>query len=82
MIDSSGSIGGDHFETTKLFIINTINVLDIERDRINVGFIQFSTSVTGEGVYKLNQFDSREAAIQAVSRMKYAYSILHISTCL
>ena len=70
VIDSSGSIGGGHFETTKLFVMNTLDILDIERDKINVGFIQFSTSVTSEGVHKLNHFDSRAAAIETVSRMK------------
>ena len=73
VLDSSGSIGGEHFETTKSFVINTIDVLDIERDLINVGFVQFSSTVTGEGVYKLNQFESRQAVIDAVTRMKYVY---------
>ena len=48
VLDSSGSIGGEHFETTKSFVINTIDVLDIERDLINVGFVQFSSTVTGK----------------------------------
>ena len=73
VLDSSGSIGGEHFETTKSFVINTIDVLDIERDQINVGFVQFSSTVTGEGVFKLNQFDSRQAAIDAVTRMRYVH---------
>ena len=73
ILDSSGSIGGEHFETTKSFVINTIDILDIERDLINVGFVQFSSTVTGEGVYKLNHFESRQAAIDAVTRMKYVH---------
>lgn len=74
VLDSSGSIGDNNFETTMLFVKNTVRGLDIEQDKTRVGFVQFSTAVNREGVYKLNSFDSREAATDAISRMRWVHT--------
>ncbi len=70
ILDSSGSIGLENFQHIKQFVINVIRMLDIERDRIHVGMVQFSSEVNAEGSYKLNSFRNREQAVKAVQDLE------------
>ena len=66
VIDSSGSIEPHNFELVKRFVSSIVEELDVERQRIQVGAITFSTDVRLH--FHLNAFASR---LQSKVKLKF-----------
>lgn len=69
VVDGSGSIGRQNFETVKAFLKNIVTGLEIESANSRVGFIQFTTASRLE--LKLSDFSSTAQINQAIENVVY-----------
>ena len=69
ILDSSGSIGVDNYQTVKEFVYNFTEVLDIEPDRNRVSVTIFGN--TGSVVFGFDQYNNKTALLEAIEGVPY-----------
>ena len=69
VLDSSGSIGTENFETMKNFVNTFVNSLEIGPMRSQVGVIIFSDAAFVQ--FNLDTYSDRESLIDAVNAIQY-----------
>ena len=69
MLDSSGSIGADNFESMKRFTIDFVNTLKIGPNDTQVGVILFGETATVE--FYLNSYSTKESLLTAIQTIVY-----------
>ena len=70
IIDNSGSIGHDNYESAKDFVTSIIEDLNVGEDRTRVALITYSD--TANLVFNLNRYDHRQEIIPAIAELRYA----------
>ena len=70
VLDSSGSVGEERFETVKEFAKDVLDLVDIENDNIRAAVISFSTDVTG--TFQLDTFvGDKDSMFDAIDNIEY-----------
>ena len=69
MLDSSGSIGTDNFESIKQFTIDFVNSLTIGPNDTQVGLILFGSTAHVE--FYLNSYSTKESILDAIQNLIY-----------
>ena len=64
VVDGSGSVGGEHFNTAKDFISEIVDNFDIGPDGVRVGFIQFDSNPTVD--IRMNQYRDKTTLQRAI----------------
>ncbi|XP_005863660.1 PREDICTED: collagen alpha-5(VI) chain [Myotis brandtii] len=67
LVDSSGSIGEENFETMKTFMRNVSANIQIGPDKTQIGVVQFSTQTKEE--FQLNKYFTQKEISDAIDRM-------------
>ncbi|XP_036123051.1 collagen alpha-5(VI) chain [Molossus molossus] len=67
LVDSSGSIGHDNFETMKIFMKNVSAKIQIGPDKTQIGVVQFSGHNKEE--FQLNKYFTQKEIFDAIDRM-------------
>lgn len=67
LVDSSGSIGSENFETMKTFMKNLLTKIEIGADKAQIGVVQFSNYNKEE--FQLNQYFTTKDISAVIDRM-------------
>ena len=70
IIDNSGSIEHDEYESAKDFVISIVEDLNVGQDRTRVALITYSD--TANLVFNLDRYDHRQEIIPAIKELQYA----------
>ena len=73
VLDSSGSIGSDNYQTVKEFVYNFTEELEIGPDRNRVSVTIFSKN--GSVVFGFDQYNNKTALLEAIERYTIPWSI-------
>jgi collagen type VI alpha len=80
VLDSSGSLGRDHFYHVLNFTYNIVDELDIDNGNYRVGVVTFSDSARLE--FYLDRYSNKVDLEKAISRINYVYGSTHTADAL
>ncbi|XP_066303182.1 uncharacterized protein [Branchiostoma lanceolatum] len=69
VLDGSGSVGADNFETVKDFVVSVVDGFEIGRSRTRIGVVQYSNEVVNE--FNLTEYDNKPDVQSAISNITY-----------
>ena len=69
VLDASGSIGSNNFESMKSTVVNIVNSLAIGQDKTRVAVVRFSSDATL--MFNLNSYTQKSTLIQAIRGIEY-----------
>ena len=69
VVDSSGSIGDDHYEIMMQFIVKVCRSFNISREGVRVGLISFSDDSQIE--FYLDKYTNSESVAEAIMSVEY-----------
>ncbi|XP_026207142.1 collagen alpha-4(VI) chain-like [Anabas testudineus] len=68
LVDGSGSISQEGFETIQIFIADIVNAFDIGPDRFQIGLTQFSNRPRTE--WNLNTHQTKQSLLDAIDKLQ------------
>ncbi len=71
LIDSSSSVGERHFQTLLRFLSTTVQDMNIDTGHLRVGVLSYNSDIYVH--FHLNQYNSKEALLEAIQTIPYNY---------
>lgn len=69
LVDSSSSVGSANFQKLENFLKNAVTKIDIGKDKVHVGLMQFSSYPSME--FPLNMYTNRGDVLRAIERLQF-----------
>ncbi|XP_078573554.1 uncharacterized protein LOC144860264 [Branchiostoma floridae x Branchiostoma japonicum] len=69
VLDGSGSVGADNFETVKDFVVSVVDGFEIGQSRTRIGVVQYSDEVRNE--FNLTEYGNKADVQSAISNITY-----------